>query len=145
MAFGRWIGPGLVLAALPAATQAQDAAEGRAEELIERARDVWRVPPEVDPCARQAAEGEIVVCAVRDTARYRVPPSSVTDPASRASLRDGMPRAPQLDRGSCKGQPGCIVGGWAPPPLHLIDLAAIPEPPPGSDADKVARGEMSDR
>ena len=139
------IGLCLLLAALPAGVRAEQAADPRAEELIERAREVWRVPPEDDPCAREAAEGEIVVCAVRDTARYRVAPSSVVDPSSRASLRDGMPRAPQLDRGSCKGQPGCITGGWAPPPLHLIDLDAIPEPPPGSDADKVARGEMSDR
>lgn len=96
-------------------------------------------------CGEKGAGGDIVVCAPDDGAQWRVPSTADSDPTSRAALRDGVPRAPQLDRGSCRGQPGCITGGWAPPPIYIIDLAAIPETPKDSDADKVARGEMSDR
>lgn len=147
MAHRLGIGCGLALMALASGSARADPAapDARSEALIEQAREQWRVPPELDRCAEAAEAGEIVVCAVRDNSRYRAAPSSSADPASREALRDGMPRAPQLDRGSCKGQAVCIVGGWAPPPLYIIDLAAIPEAPPGSDADKVARGEMSDR
>lgn len=101
------------------------------------------VPPR-QTCAA-ASDDEIVVCAPGDSDRYRVPSSTDTDPRSRAALRTGMPAPPAMDRGSCKGQPGCIVGGWAPPPIHYIDLKAIPEAPAGSDADRIARGEAADR
>lgn len=98
-------------------------------------------------CDRPRQGDEIVVCVDRGE-DLRVPTTAESDPSSLAARRarnNGVPLAPQLDRGSCKGQPGCIVGGWAPPPLYLIDLKAIPEAPEGSDADKVAKGELSDR
>lgn len=147
-------GPGLALLALvPAAARAEPIeaeaeaeakADTRVQVMITGTKEQYRVPPERDPCGNAAGEGEIVVCALRDNERHRVSPSS-SDPGSAAALRDGLPRAPQLDRGSCRGQAGCVVGGWAPPPLYIIDLKAIPEAPEGSDADKVARGEMRDR
>ena len=89
-------------------------------------------------CAGLDANGEILVCGKDNGSDVRVP-----DDETRTD--DGLPRAPQLDRGSCKGKPGCMVGGWVPPPVYYIDLKAIPEAPSGSDADKVARGEMADR
>ncbi|MCZ8172100.1 MAG: hypothetical protein ACK442_12325 [Novosphingobium sp.] len=95
-------------------------------------------------CARPREGEEIVVCVDRGE-DLRVPSTAESDPNSLAARRarnNGVPLAPQLDRGSCKGQPGCVIGGWAPPPLYLIDLKAIPEPAEGSDADKIARGEM---
>lgn len=98
-------------------------------------------------CNRPRQGDEIVVCVDRGE-DLRVPTTAESDPdslAARLMLNNGVARAPQLDRGSCKGKPGCMIGGWAPPPLYLIDLAAIPEAPEGSDADKVANGEMSDR
>ena len=91
--------------------------------------------------------GEIVVCARRERSQH-VPSTAESDPSSLEARRErnnGVPLAPQLDRGSCKGQAGCITGGWAPPPLYIIDLQAIPEAPEGSDADKVAKGEIRDR
>lgn len=118
--------------------------DAKVQVMITATRAQYQVPPERDPCAEAASEGEIVVCARRDNERHRISPSS-SDPGSAAALRDGLPRAPQLDRGSCKGQAGCMVGGWAPPPIYIIDLKAIPEAPEGSDADKVAKGEVSDR
>ena len=91
--------------------------------------------------------GEIVVCARRERDQ-QVPSTAESDPASRAArhaLDNGVPRAPQLDRGSCKGQGGCFVGGWAPPPVFMVDLKAIPEAPAGSDADRMAKGVLSHR
>lgn len=95
-------------------------------------------------CRRPRQGDEIVVCADRGE-DLRVPSTAETDPSSLAARRarnDGIPQTPQLDRGSCKGQAGCVIGGWAPPPLYLIDLKAIPEPAEGSDADKIAKGEI---
>ena len=95
-------------------------------------------------CARPREGEEIVVCVDRGE-DLRVPSTAESDPNSLAARRarnNGVPLAPQLDRGSCKGQPGCVIGGWAPPPLYPIALKAIPEPAEGSDADKIARGEM---
>ena len=100
-----------------------------------------------DRCRAARKSGEIVVCVDRGE-DLRVPSTAESDPSSlaaRRALNNGIPRAPQLDRGSCKGQPGCVVGGWAPPPIYVIDPAALPEAPEGSDADKIAKGEMPDR
>ena len=90
-----------------------------------------------------AAPGEIVVCAPDETPRFRIPSTSESNPRSPQALNDGVPRAPDFSGGSCKGEAGCIGFGWAPPPIYIIDMKAIPEPPPGSDADKIAKGEMA--
>ena len=34
----------------------------------------------------------------------------------------------------------CIVPPCPPPPVYMIDVTALPEAPPGSDADRIARG-----
>ncbi len=99
-----------------------------------------------DRCRSARKAGEIVVCVDRGE-DLRVPTTAETDPdslAARRTLNNGVPRAPAFSR-SCKGQPGCITGGWAPPPIYVIDPAALPEAPEGSDADKIAKGELPDR
>lgn len=100
-----------------------------------------------DRCRTARKADEIVVCVDRGE-DLRVPSTAESDPSSLAARHahnNGIPLAPQLDRGSCKGQPGCMIGGWAPPPIYVIDLAAIPEAPEGSDADRIAKGELPDR
>jgi hypothetical protein len=94
----------------------------------------------------RAAEGkgdgdEIVVCAGAD-AGQRIP-STGDDPTSRAGQRTGALHAPQLDKGSCRGKLGCFVGSRTRS-LYLIDLKAIPQAPAGSDADRIAKGEMAE-
>ena len=134
----------VVLLIGPAATLAQaDELDRKVAERLERAREIYGVPDPRLRC-RPGADGEIVVCADRGEG-LKVPSTAESDPNSREArraLNGGVPRAPQLDRGSCKGQAGCITGGWAPPPVHYIDITALPEPPEGSDADKIAKGEM---
>ena len=35
---------------------------------------------------------------------------------------------------------GCFIGPCPPPKALIIDIEALPEAPPGSDADRIARG-----
>lgn len=144
--------PGLAmiaaLAALfPAPLRAQpaepDPVDQRVAEMLQSAREAYGVRDPRDRCKR-SADGEIVVCVDRGE-DLRVPSTAESDPNSREArhARDGdVMRAPQLDRGSCKGQPGCVTGGWAPPPIYEVDVSQLPQAPEGSDADLIAKGEM---
>jgi hypothetical protein len=140
------MGTGLALAAILLAAGPDEVDPDIAARLA-AARSRTGVASIQSRCDRPREGDEIVVCVDRGE-DLRVPTTAESDPSSLAARRarnNGVPLAPQLDRGSCKGKPGCMVGGWAPPPLYLIDLAAIPEAPEGSDADKVAKGELPDR
>jgi hypothetical protein len=121
-----------------AAALAAGPAPMTAEELIERARSYYSAE---EPAARtcpEPSEGEIVVCGeVGDPDRYRVP--SDTD---RGVPKDEVPRAPDVS-GLPDCSSGCMRVGKTPRRPLLIDLDTIPEAPPGSDADKIARGEMT--
>ena len=56
-------------------------------------------------------------------------------------VKDKIPRAPNVSGlPDCRQQSACIGFGKKPPDPLIIDLKAIPEPPPGSDADLIARG-----
>ena len=94
-------------------------------------------------CRPTPGSDEIVVCVDRgeDQRVERGAPDPNTLEGRRA-LNGGVPRAPQFDHGSCRGKPGCIIGGWAPPPVYYTDVTKLPEAPPGSDADKIAKGEV---
>ena len=135
-----------MLTAIPAGAQAPDPDLQVAERLA-AAKSRLGVETVQDRCRNARKSGEIVVCIDRGE-DLRVPSTAASDPSSlaaRRALNNGIPRAPQLDRGSCKGQPGCVVGGWAPPPIYVIDPAALPQAPEGSDADRIAKGELPDR
>jgi hypothetical protein len=132
-----------------AADSGAESAAGSAESMTARARAAYGplAPQRPKACGTQDKNGEIVVCAPDDGKQWRIPSTSESDPTSRQATRTGIPRAPQLDRGSCKGkgQIGCIGIGRSAAPIYMIDLSTIPETPKDSDAEKVAKGEMSDR
>ena len=135
-----------MLTAIPAGAQAPDP-DLQVAERSAAAKSRLGVETVQDRCRNARKSGEIVVCIDRGE-DLRVPSTAESDPSSlaaRRALNNGIPRAPQLDRGSCKGQPGCVVGGWAPPPIYVIDPAALPQAPEGSDADRIAKGELPDR
>lgn len=140
----------MLLAARPAwaqeAVQEGDPVDQRVGAMIDQARQVYGVRDPRDRCKRREGQ-EIVVCVDRGE-DLRVPSTAESDPNSREARRyldNGVPRAPQLDRGSCKGQPGCVVGGWAPPPIYEVDVSQLPQAPEGSEADLVAKGELAPR
>lgn len=123
----------------PDIARAQDEVDARVEDMIARQKEAFSMPSVRERCP-QGAPGEIVVCA-QDDSQFRAMGTSDLDPKSDAALNDGLPRAPDFSGGPCDPKHvGCITGGWAPPPIYIIDLEAIPEPPPGSDADLIARG-----
>ena len=93
-------------------------------------------------CALGNADAtEIVVCAPRELHENRYPGREQLDSVN--STYNGIPRAPNFAKPSCKGQPGCISFGKVPPPMIFIDVKALPEAPPGSDADLIAKGEKA--
>ncbi len=97
-------------------------------------------------CQAQDKQGDIVVCAPADSKEFRVQSSAELDPNSRASLRTGVPRAPKLDGEPCDIKKiTCFGFGRKRDPMYFVDLDSIPPTPEGSDAEKVANGEMSDR
>jgi hypothetical protein len=129
---------------------AQDAPDATTAEVMARARAaVGPVSPEQRrrQCAAQDKQGDIVVCAPGDDKEFRVKSSSELDPNSRQATRTGVPRAPDL----APKYPGvavmkaCFIPPCPKPPMYMIDLSSIKETPKGSDAEKVANGEMSDR
>ncbi len=136
--------PFTALAATAALAQEAGPADTRVTDLLSTAKQVYGPPAKTRRCGPTTSD-EIVVCGPDRGEDQRIPSTAQSDPRSRSALRTGVPRAPQLDRGSCKGQPNCLVGGRAPPPIYYIDLKAIPEAPEGSDADKVAKGEEAER
>jgi hypothetical protein len=121
-----------------AAALAAGPAPMTAEELIERARSYYTAEEPAAPICPEGSEDEIVVCReVGDPDRYRVP--SDTD---RGVPKNEVPRAPDVS-GLPDCSSGCMRVGKTPRRPLLIDLDTIPEAPPGSDADKIAKGEMA--
>jgi hypothetical protein len=119
-------------------------ADARVAEMIAHAREVYGVHTARTVCKPSTGD-EIVVCA--DHGRdQRVPSTAETDPDSLAGrqYRDGgVPTAPDLERHfhGVSAARGCFVGPCPKPPVYYVDLKALPEPPPGSDADKIAKGD----
>jgi hypothetical protein len=96
-------------------------------------------------CLNSTRQGEIVVCAP-DDGQFRVPSTAESDPGSDQALNDGQLHTPDVAgggifRGKATMGGGCILGS-CPPQFYIIDLSTIPLAPAGSDADKIARGEM---
>lgn len=117
-----------------------------AEQALEDARASYGPPPDTEPCSAEqeaaAISGEIVVCARRPSEEHRLRSSEDARRRYAAATMDaGDPRAPDFAGPPCDtSKAGCIGFGWVPPRAIVIDFAALPEAPPGSDADRIARG-----
>ncbi|MEP2735069.1 MAG: hypothetical protein ABJP34_02130 [Erythrobacter sp.] len=84
--------------------------------------------------------GEIIVCArKRDDDEFRLNPDIGPSYAEETMLA-GDPRTPDfiLDCADQGWPPGCVRLGSAKEPALLIDVTALPEAPPGSDAERLA-------
>lgn len=112
-----------------------------AEEALENARAAYSVETRREQARRcpDPRPGEIVVCRVlEDPDELRVP--SETD---LGNPDDGMVRAPNVSGLPDCSQGGCVRVGRKPPDPLIIDLKSIPEAPPGSDADRIGKGELA--
>lgn len=121
----------------------EDATDRKVQVMITQERAQYGPPPPAKACGAPGPNGEIVVCGRNDGAQWRVPPTSTADPTSREALNDGLPRAPNVS-GLPDCSRGCIGFGSAPPPAYIIDYSKIPDAPPGSDADLIAKGEKAE-
>jgi len=135
-----------VLPVSPLAVQ-EPVREMTAEEVVEAARKAYEIPEAAprETCPETETIGEIVVCALpEEQSQFRIRSSSRAEAEyALATPNRGRPRAPSM------GPPPCVPslltmcsGGGALPKATLIDLASIPEPPAGSDAERVANGEL---
>ncbi|WP_188643352.1 hypothetical protein [Tsuneonella deserti] len=128
--------------ATPAA--AQETRPVTAEEASAAAREAYgpvdtRAKAE---CPAPKPGDEIVVCAQQqDNSAFRVKSSGDLDPAGKGA-KDNVPRAPDVGTvyPGVVVASGCFIGPCPPPMPVLIDLKAIPEAPPGSDAERVGQG-----
>lgn len=136
--------------AVGAPAAAQSAPTITAEEALAQAEEAYGPPAPEKECAPQKGD-EIVVCAEeeQDQSQFRVKSSSELEPESQEALDDGTPRAPDVAGPGIFTGPAtvgglCIPGlqKCPPPPALIIDVTALPQAPEGSDADKIAKGEM---
>ncbi|WP_170001888.1 hypothetical protein [Pseudopontixanthobacter vadosimaris] len=113
-----------------------------AEDALEASRTIYG-PPKPKDCG-PAADGEIVVCGRPvDNEQFRV--ESDTD--SGQAIGDGVPRPPDVAGEYIFRGPATVGGlcgfglkGCPPPPIYIVDFEALPDAPPGSDADRISRG-----
>lgn len=91
-------------------------------------------------CGVPGRDGTIVVCGGRAASdKERLPLRDELESAR--STNDGLPRAPNVSSlPDCSK--GCLGFGSVPPPMYYFDITKLPEAPPDSDADKIARGEI---
>ena len=140
----------IALAVLPAtgplAAQALQAQTGTPPQRI----DLTAAPPEAEPVVDKACQrrqeaatisGEIIVCAEREAAgpgdydrekaraRYAAKTQGQTTPDVFGIPNHGIVVAR-----------GCFIPPCPKPPALMIDVTSLPEAPPGSDADRIARG-----
>ncbi len=122
------------------AEAADAAAPLSAEASAAIAQRLMQGPPQPQRCGIPAADGTIIVCGGKAASdKERLPLRDELESAR--STKDGMPRAPNVS-GLRDCSRGCIGLGSAPVPMYYFDLKALPEAPPDSDADKIARGEI---
>ena len=129
-------------AQVESARSAAPARTSTAEDALEASRDAYG-PPRPRDCG-PAADGEIVVCgAPVDNEQFRVE----SDTASGQAIGDGVPRAPDASGAYIFKGPATVGGlcgfglkGCPPPPIYIVDFEALPDAPPGSDADRISRG-----
>ncbi|HOB13490.1 MAG TPA: hypothetical protein PK680_00720 [Novosphingobium sp.] len=136
----------LLLPATPALAQSDpDELDRQVAERLAATKKIYGQPDPRLRC-RPTSEGEIVVCVDRgEDQRMGTGEPDRNTLEGRKALNGGVPRAPDLDDLDCRTHPRgtCIQMGWAPPPVYYVDVSKLPEAPEGSDADKIAKGEMA--
>lgn len=87
------------------------------------------------------SDGEsIVVCAHNpENDRQKLPVPDNPDTSNLTA--DGAPRAPNVS-GLRDCSRGCIGIGKTPVPMYYFDIRKLPEAPAGSEADRIAKGEL---
>ncbi len=120
-------------------------------DILAEAGEMYGPQPPVEDCSeeQEAAiiSGEIIVCRrVRDQSAFRTTDrDSAADRYARETAYANDPQAPDVAgagifRGPASVGGLCLIPPCPKEPALIIDVAALPEAPPGSDADRIARG-----
>lgn len=146
----RWIAVALALFLAPPAL-AQDGQTGEPPERIDLTITNRRPPDarQEEECRRQReaaiVTGEIVVCGSTGGEDQRIASrEDAQDRYAAATMGGGTPdvAGPGIFRGPATIGGLCIPGifNCPKPPALIIDVTALPQAPPGSDADRISRG-----
>jgi hypothetical protein len=134
----------LLLAPTASASAQSPGAPPTAEQMIVTAREAYSVSdrePEPEPCP-EATTDEIVVCQQYQPLDDSLRVASPTERANAAGVMppDPIPSAPNVaGPGIFRGKG--ITMGKDPPPIYIIDLAAIPKALTPEEAALVFRAE----
>lgn len=124
-------------------------------DILATVDDLYGPAPAMEDCSdeQEAAilSGEIIVCRRKqDQREYRtVREEEAETRYARETMNKDNPQTPNPCGPFCgifTGEPTigglCIPGlqKCPPPPALIIDVRALPKAPPGSDADRIARG-----
>lgn len=149
---GRGLLASVLLVAPLAALQAQDrSGETTVVDILADAEDLYGPPPPYEDCtAEQEAailSGEIIVCRRKQDPRefQTMDRDSAQDRYARETMNKGNPQTPDVAGEGIFRGPATVSGLCVIPPCPkeaaiFIDVEALPEAPPGSDADRIARG-----
>lgn len=132
------------MAAVPGSAQVAPSAE----QAIGAANEAYG-PAAPEPECTGGRDGEIVVCAKeQEQSQFRIRSDrQAEDDYARETMFANDPQAPDVaGPGIFNGK--ATIGGMCipglqkcpPPPAISVDFSALPEAPPGSDADRIARG-----
>lgn len=146
-----WIYLFAIAAVSPVPALAQDASSASQDDraIAEKMLGAGgRITPDKsrNACLRTIRQGEIVVCAP-EPEQFRVPSTAEDDPTGAAGTDDGRLHTPDVaGKGIFKGKSTmsgmCLIPPCPKAQPYIIDLSSIPEAPAGSDADKIAKGEL---
>lgn len=129
-----------VAAPLQAGEPDSDTESSSPTQQIEDARQYFGITSAGRDCG-PTDDGEIVVCG-KAKISPRVDPVAPAQRADSKAVALGGSPVPHLGGGVT--MKACVLQK-CPKELYFIDLASIPEAPAGSDADRVAKGEIPDR
>ncbi len=131
-----WICLGWLAAAAPA-WAGGPLEDARAKQMMAQARVYFGVGD--DSCDTASTSDEIVICGKKKRSP-RIDPPEPTARTDSKMVGLGSPPIPIRPGVTMKG---CFLQK-CPKELYFIDFSKLPEAPAGSDADKIAKGEMRD-
>ena len=133
--------------AFPLPALAQSPPDDIVGPLLEEAEEAYRLeeaPPERPADCPEPTGDEILVCAPveGDPDRYRVTSRLDKGDDSHLSWSGQAPNVAGegIFTGPATVSGLCVIPPCPKDPVYYIDVAALPEAPPGSDADRIARG-----
>ena len=139
----------ITAAAFGPGAQAQDGATGSPPERIDLTIIRPPTPSNEESCRRQreaaVVSGEIVVCGTLPGEDQRITSREEAQNRHAAATQGGSTpdvAGPGIFRGPATFGGICVKGifNCPKPPAVFIDVTALPQAPPGSDADRIARG-----